>query len=82
MMCGIKAFLLIVKIFLWCFLFKLKKKKKNGGGGWLFLFSLLFLKKSDTKEVTKRVSILVSSDSLQKVFVHSNNAVPPCRVEG
>lgn len=45
-------------------------------------FLFVAFKKSDTKEVTKPVSILVSSDSLQKVFVHSNNAVPPCRVEG
>lgn len=39
-------------------------------------------KNSDTKEMTKCGSILVSSDSLQKAFVSSNNTAPPCRVEG
>lgn len=45
-------------------------------------FLFVVFKKSDTKEVIKPVSILDSNDSLQKVFVQSHNAVPPCRVEG
>lgn len=76
-----KSFLLTVKTFLWCFLFKLKKNSTLGRRVALpFLF--VVFEKSDTKEVAKRVSVLVSSGSLQKVFVHSNSAVPPCRVEG
>lgn len=55
-------------------------KKKNLGVVVPYLF--VDFKKSDTKEMTKCGSILVSSDLLQKVFVSSNNTAPPCRVEG
>lgn len=62
--------------------FLIKKNNNTLWGGVALPFLFVVFKKSDTKEVTKPVSILDSSDSLQKVFVQSHNAVPPCRVEG
>lgn len=72
------SFLLIVKISV--VLFSLLSKNSWGGGG--SFSGWVVSKNSDAKEVTKCVSILVSSDLLPKVFVNDNITAPPGRVTG